>query len=55
MRLIARLPTQCLNDGPPLPMLLCLNQAYKLVEFLSIPVFLFEQFTRNYLQFVRTT
>lgn len=55
MRLILRLPTQCLNEGPSLPMLLCLNPVYKLVELLSTPVFLFEQFTRNYLQSVRAS
>lgn len=50
MRLITRLPTRCLNEGPPLPMLLCLNPVYKMVEFLSTPVFLFERLSRTYLQ-----
>mgnify|MGYP006977223359 FL=1 len=49
---ILTLPSRsvCMNDGPTLPMLLCLHPAYKLVLALTSPVFIFERATATYLR-----
>lgn len=46
--------SMCLNEGPALPMLLCLHPVYKLVLALSAPVFIFERSVAEYLRVLTT-
>lgn len=42
--------SMCLNEGPALPMLLCLHPVYKMVLALTAPVLIFERATAEYLR-----